>query len=184
LSQEQLALFPAEMVQTIEQARRLEEDGDRDGAIDVLRRWRASFGAKVRTLCLAGQVQAAKEYLREYYDPVLNLPFVRPLAAQSLIDTAARFRSIGEHPSVCQVLLEEAVRVSSEIHGEDHADVGHALLELAKLRRELGDLPQAEDLCRRALKIHARLGDHPLAADNSRLLADIIEARQRKGGSE
>ncbi|MCP3963439.1 MAG: tetratricopeptide repeat protein [bacterium] len=73
-------------------------------------------------------------------------------------------------------LLEQALTLRREVHGDEHPEVAESLGDLALFRQERGDYERAEALYREALLIRRRLHgeEHPAIADTLFYLGSVL----------
>ncbi len=83
-------------------------------------------------------------------------------------------------------LLEDALRIRRQLHGEEHLDVASSLQDLGAVLYFTGELDQAESAFRRALKIRRDLldGEHRDVAQSLNDLGTVLLSKQDRAGGD
>lgn len=92
------------------------------------------------------------------------------LQAHLLNDLATVTSYMGDHKAGLK-LAEQALNIRRELHGEEHSDTAHSLINVACIYDKLNKLDKAMELAQQALTIRFKLGKDHL--DTAHLLSNI-----------
>jgi eukaryotic-like serine/threonine-protein kinase len=178
LTNDQVARLPHEWARAITEARQLRDAGDIAGARAALKRGHGAAIAKIRDLCSARQVDAARQYIRQFYTPLLEVPLVRRLVPIALIGETWPLNNQGADMLVSESFLREAVLVGHDLWGHDHPYIAEALSDLSKLLRREGRFGEAESLAREALEMRRKLlgNESPDTVESLNGLIDVLQS--------
>jgi serine/threonine-protein kinase len=100
----------------------------------------------------------------------------QPVVQARLLDVMGEvYLNLGQYDKA-QPMLERALALRREAHGETHADVASSMDHLALLHEKTGTYEEAEQLNRRALSLRRTLygDDHPAVAESLNRLAGLL----------
>jgi len=103
----------------------------------------------------------------------------RPAIRGRLLNVFGKINNWLQRFERARPILEEALVLTAELHGEDSAEYADTLERLAQVHLEAGQVTTAEEMHRRVLALRARhLGeDHPLYTDALNNLANSVMTR-------